>query len=80
MRAGATKEGVKESSRPRDLFFYLFLHRLWKKVCISKIERGLRGWGGDVPKNGPQNKTEGKQRRAKMEAGGDGGACLTLIL
>lgn len=32
------------------------------------------------PKNGTQNKTEGKQRRAKMEAGGDGGACFTLIL
>ena len=69
------EEGVKQSTRPWDLFFYLFLHRL-RKVCISKIERGeWGGWGSGVPKNGTQNKTPGKQRD-----GGDGGGRRRLRL
>lgn len=31
--------------RPVDLFFYLFCIDYKKKVCISKIEHGVRGWG-----------------------------------
>lgn len=81
MEAAATKEGGEESWRPRDFFFYLFSYRLGKKGLHQQDRTGAEGVGVEEgPKNGTQNTTEGKQRRAKMEAGGDGGACFTLIL
>lgn len=52
------------------------------KKCLPQQDRPLgEGVGVEgAPKNGTQNKSEGKQRRGKMEAGGDGGACFTLSL
>lgn len=60
----------------RDFIFYLFfLHRLTKKVCISKIEGGVGegGRAGTMGRRGrvaaaggrrtaSQNKTAGKQK------------------
>lgn len=66
---------------PGFIYLFIFCTDYEKKACISKIERGSEGVGVDeAPKNGTQNKTEEKQRRAKMEAGGDAGACFTIIL
>lgn len=79
------EEHVKQSTKPRDLFFYLF-RTDYERSASARYNTGWRGGGGrvgrgvaGVPKNGSQNKTPGKQRMVEMEAGGDGCACFTLI-
>lgn len=65
---------------PGFIFLFIFA-QIIKKGLHQQDRRGSEGVGvEEVLKNGTQNKTEAKQRSAKMEAGGDGGASFTLIL
>lgn len=77
---GGQGGGKRAAEAPGFIFLFIFA-QIMKKGLPQQDRTGVRGWGWKgAPENGTQNKSEGKQRRGKMEAGGDGGACFTLIL